>query len=885
MATVYLAIQENFQREVALKIMSPALSQDESFSERFLREARIVSRLVHPHIVTVHDVGIQNGHHYLSMEYIEGQDLKERLPSLNSEQLFRIAKEIARALDYAGRKGYVHRDVKPENIMIHNLDGRAVLMDFGIARAADSASTMTRTGTALGTPHYMSPEQARGDPIDSRSDLYSLGVLLYYMLVGRVPYEAESPVAVGIKHVSAPIPKLPSELSSYQFLIDKLMAKQPDDRYQTGSDVVEALSSTDTVFLDLWRPTQGFEYLGSHEHTPLRSDQVKLVGSISSNANVVVAGDTPGTEENSQSQHSVRNRRQPLEPTVAQKAGPQPQEMLHIPKEDLDERARLKAPSQWLYALPTVILLLVGGGYYIYSKQLNQPEPVANSESVLGQSSRAGAETGAETSVEKKTEATPESITAGQSASAANTNPVVKSESAAASLESTGSVKADRPTERATENKSQVTAEKPVAISSEAGADDLPEKPVAELLQQAGKLEQQVKQDPANTPALMALYNQILILQPDNEQVLAAVEKLKSDALNLAAIQIDVGQLDEASASLEKAVSWFPDLQESANYQQLLKRIDRTQTIADLLGQAKRYVMRDRLIRPEGANARELYDQVLALDPNNVEAINGVENIVRRYETLAQSEREQYKFNQAMEFVESGLSVKYDDAALLNLQGQLAVEQEEERQVQQALAEAEQLAREKNWFGEDNSAVKRYRSILIMQPGRKQALDGLNDISKAVVSEVEQMIAAKDYKTAQQLIESARASLPDSPGVQRLIEQLDALGPMVSDVLLSGREITDLSVEPSTRISADRTLYITFRYGRLEQPATVLQAVLFDGARSGEIAAVPVVVTGEEGDAKLTISRPVEGFTEGGYHLDILLGSERIFTTPFVIDN
>jgi serine/threonine protein kinase len=131
MATVYLAIQENFEREVALKVMSPALSENKDFSERFLREARIVSRLVHPHIVTVHDVGIQNGHHYLSMEYIEGEELKERLPSLNGEQLIRVVSEVAKALDYAGRKGYVHRDVKPENIMIHNQDGRSVLMDFG----------------------------------------------------------------------------------------------------------------------------------------------------------------------------------------------------------------------------------------------------------------------------------------------------------------------------------------------------------------------------------------------------------------------------------------------------------------------------------------------------------------------------------------------------------------------------------------------------------------------------------------------------------------------------------------------------------------------------------------------------------------------------------
>src|SRR5690606_23075971 len=161
MATVYLAIQESFEREVALKVMSTSLLKDPSFGERFLREARIVSRLVHPNIVTVYDLGVHEGNHYLSMEYVPGEDLKERRYELDMVQALGVVKDVARALDYAGRKGYVHRDVKPENIMLHAEDSRAVLMDFGIARATDVASGMTQTGTTMGTPHYMSPEQAK----------------------------------------------------------------------------------------------------------------------------------------------------------------------------------------------------------------------------------------------------------------------------------------------------------------------------------------------------------------------------------------------------------------------------------------------------------------------------------------------------------------------------------------------------------------------------------------------------------------------------------------------------------------------------------------------------------------------------------------------------
>jgi serine/threonine protein kinase len=244
MATVYLAIQKSFEREVALKVMSSALSHtDPSFGERFTRESRIVSRLVHPNIVTVFDVGEFEGHHFLSMEYIPGQDLKQRRLELTLIERINVIKEVALALDFAGKKGYVHRDVKPENIMLHEEDGRAVLMDFGIAKIADTVSGMTQTGTAIGTPHYMSPEQAKGLSVDGRSDLYSLGVVLFLLLSGYVPFDAESAVSVGIKHVSEEIPQLPAHIGVFQNIIDKALAKDPEQRFQTGGELIAALSA------------------------------------------------------------------------------------------------------------------------------------------------------------------------------------------------------------------------------------------------------------------------------------------------------------------------------------------------------------------------------------------------------------------------------------------------------------------------------------------------------------------------------------------------------------------------------------------------------------------------------------------------------------------
>jgi serine/threonine-protein kinase PpkA len=240
MATVYLATQESVQRDVALKVMSPTLLADPDFGERFLREARIAAKLHHRNVVGVHDVGRVGDYHYIAMEYLGGgtvlsDDGKARPVTF----ALRVVREIATALNYAHAKGFVHRDVKPDNILLRE-DGTAALTDFGIARANDSTH-MTRTGTVIGTPHYMSPEQARGRPIDGRADLYSLGIVLYELVLGRVPFHADDSLAVGIMHITQPVPILPESFEPLQPLLDRLLAKQPDDRFQNGEAVADAI--------------------------------------------------------------------------------------------------------------------------------------------------------------------------------------------------------------------------------------------------------------------------------------------------------------------------------------------------------------------------------------------------------------------------------------------------------------------------------------------------------------------------------------------------------------------------------------------------------------------------------------------------------------------
>lgn len=238
MATVYLAVQLSLSRLVALKVLAPHLAKDPVYRERFLREAHFAANLDHTNIVEIYDVGEADGTPFMAMGYEPGGTAAAMEgTALAPGTALRMIRDIAGALDYAHQQGVVHRDVKPENILLRK-DGSCVLADFGIAFSAAQLSGLTRDGMSLGTPHYMSPEQLRGEQVDGRADLYSLGVVLYRFLTGQLPYPGTDGWAVGTQHIHAAIPRLPPELMRYQALIDSLLAKQPGARLQTGADVI-----------------------------------------------------------------------------------------------------------------------------------------------------------------------------------------------------------------------------------------------------------------------------------------------------------------------------------------------------------------------------------------------------------------------------------------------------------------------------------------------------------------------------------------------------------------------------------------------------------------------------------------------------------------------
>jgi serine/threonine protein kinase len=237
MADVYEAVQENLDRKVAIKVITPELFRDASFSARFVKEAQTAAKLSHPHVLHIFELGATTSCHYIVMECLQ-ESLKERLKqgALTPDVALRIMLQMGQALDYAHHKGFVHRDIKPDNILFRE-DGTPVLTDFGIVKALDATTKLTRTGMWVGTPYYMSPEQIRGADIDGRADFYSLGIVFYEMLIGKMPYEATDPIAICMKHLHEPIPVLPASLSRFQPLLEGLLAKDPELRVGSGDEL------------------------------------------------------------------------------------------------------------------------------------------------------------------------------------------------------------------------------------------------------------------------------------------------------------------------------------------------------------------------------------------------------------------------------------------------------------------------------------------------------------------------------------------------------------------------------------------------------------------------------------------------------------------------
>ena len=237
MSKVYLASRDEDGLQVVLKVLDPRLHNDPQFRERFLREYRIIQRIRNEHVVAIFAQGVTNQHAWFAMEYFPGGDLKARIcEGLSSMGALKVLVQIAAALDVVHSAGIAHRDLKPQNIMFRE-NHRIAILDFGLARELDATSTLTQRGMVYATPLYMSPEQCLGHTHGPRGDLYSVGAIFYEMLAGAPPFTGENAAALAYQHVHGDIPRLPARLAGYQSIVDRLLAKRPEERFPSAREL------------------------------------------------------------------------------------------------------------------------------------------------------------------------------------------------------------------------------------------------------------------------------------------------------------------------------------------------------------------------------------------------------------------------------------------------------------------------------------------------------------------------------------------------------------------------------------------------------------------------------------------------------------------------
>lgn len=623
MSTVYLALQESVQREVALKIMAGSLLGDEEFGERFLREARIAASLRHPNVVHVYDVAQHGDHHYMAMEHVPGGPvINRRGPRRDYRFALRVIREIASALDYAHRRGVVHRDIKPDNILLRE-DGSAVLTDFGIARAGDSMR-MTRTGAIIGTPHYMSPEQARGQPLDGRADLYSLGVVFYQLLLGEVPYQADDSVAVGIMHITAPLPRLPAQLIELQPLLDRLLAKEPAQRFNTGAEIVAALDTVATLDPELPEP-------------PARGRTPKPSVSDAT-PTLVTPPEVRGGRGQSRADGPSLGA---LDALHAHESGPRARA---APRSGTVRGRSSRGPLRWAVWLLPLLVLALGVTFQDRLRPLwsgsDRGEQLARAESALqaGRLQDDDRGPGARSLYNAILAAEPDHESAREGLRRVGRAHL---QSAQQHLDAGAVETARRELEYArmlgvgSDELALVERELAANVGRESAMEELSRRiDAAAAALSAGRIEE------PGTGAI-ALYQQALALDPANPVARAGLREALAPVLEMARADIESGRYAEGERRLAAVVQVDPANHLLPELRAALAeaRKGRTDQIAALLQEARQRSARAQFTTPVGRSAQDSFRAVLALDPDNVEAREGLrrmgQDLLRRAETAS----------------------------------------------------------------------------------------------------------------------------------------------------------------------------------------------------------------------------------------------------------
>lgn len=793
MATVYRALHLNLDREVAIKVMDPAMNKDESFSERFIREARISARLTHPHILQIYDVNTFNGLNYIAMELLAGGELADFIHgAMPQRQIYQILQQMTDALDYASGRGYVHRDIKPSNIMLRSEED-FVLADFGIARAANSGTQMTQTGLMVGTPSYMSPEQAKGQEVDGRSDLYALAVLAYEMLTKTLPYESDSAVTTAVKHLTEDIPTLPDHLSAYQDFINKGLAKSADDRFQTGRELYQAFMAASTGFTDDQVLTEAAE--------PVRRG-ASGVGGAGADSTSLAGVDVTRLSQSSSPAVSSSSRPYRLESNA------QRERMVSGTYDNPAKRRTGSGVLGWIVAL--VVLAGVGYGGYTWwqgqqgsaSRDLrNVTAELASAYSAMNDEDLTAAARAFTRVLEEDSgnAAARQGLEQLQQLYDERIQRLVRDGELNAAKELLmdiaayfpGSLKLERYTEEvklAEEQQRLARAQNERIARLTAVAKELAGEGDFDAARR--ELEQAVSLQASDPRVLEAqrVIDEAEAASAAYEQRWAAFSAEQRDAFRAAVLAADEalagGDLEAASAAIATAAAIAPGVPElqsrtdrlqSARAQQAQADAEAAARLASLLDEADEAREGMRADPALAAEAADLYRRALEQSPGEARARQGLDQIGASFADIAQEAAGEGDFGGAVRAVEAGLALLPENAGLLEMQSSLPAlqsawetrlaEAEAKRKAEQAAQEAARATVNGGMRALQRGALadaqQAYDSVVAERPDL-DTLDALRvGLIEGYAVAAREQITLKEFDAARDIIAAAAGHFPD----------------------------------------------------------------------------------------------------------------------------
>ncbi|MBT8071659.1 MAG: protein kinase [Gammaproteobacteria bacterium] len=761
MAKVYLGMQVLLERKVAIKILHQRLSaESDEFKKRFFTEGKVLAKLAHDNIVRIIDIGEADGYLYMAMEYVENGTLTDWLKKqeLTVDQAIQICSKVGLALHATHMKHIVHRDLKPSNILLRDIN-TPLLTDFGIARQTDDDQGLTQTGHILGTLQYMSPEQIRGLHVDHRSDIYALGLMFYRLLVGRLPFVANSQYDLSRMQCEEIPPPLPPHLADIQPVMDAMLAKDPEDRFQSCLEfckAVQNLSVTDQ------------EYASELEGATRIYDSSQLSASDFRSGR-----HSDQYSDRHSGQFSQRHSGQFTGQTDPRTSGTYEQTRMMPDQHAKAGSGKLK--KILMFGLPVLALVIAATLYftiwYVPTSGLSE----ADLRRVENYLRRVDANLG-KLQIDSPAEDNAVYELRKALALAPNYGPALDRAREVAEFyeidardlideerfeEAVAEIQKGLEIDPEYENLLTLNEELTTMLAEQQRQAD-----IADALQVAANyLAQGMLVEPGETNAYAA-YQKVLELDPQNITAIQGLDSVLTGLLNEVEQVILTGDLELAGNETLKVASLFPNSRRVNDVQtriaSALRGIREQEEVAEFLSVAQQQLDEGKFIEPDGDNALDSYTEVLNRLPDNQAAIDGLTQIAAQFTAQANEALSQQDFAEALRLAGNGLLAAPDNAELLSIQtqstGQLSARDQE---IQEKLQVAQRLVLSGEFLPPGENALDTFKAVEELDPGNLQAARGLSRLPDQVFEEASQQAKLENFSGARDLLEIAQQAFPD----------------------------------------------------------------------------------------------------------------------------